>query len=53
MSDVVSYIFSSFLLQGALLALKISALAMGGGLLIGLGLAVLRLSPIKPISAVT
>ncbi len=42
--DVLSYVAHPFLLKGALLALEISCLAMLGGLSLGLGLAVLRLS---------
>jgi polar amino acid transport system permease protein len=41
---ILGYIVSPFLLQGALLAIEIAALAMVAGLLLGLGLALLRLS---------
>src|SRR5258708_8098638 len=42
--EFLSYIVEPFLLQGALLALQISALAMIGGITLGLGLALMRLS---------
>jgi polar amino acid transport system permease protein len=45
--DVLAYTFAPFLLNGALLALEISALAMVGGLALGLCLAVLRLSRLR------
>jgi polar amino acid transport system permease protein len=47
--DVLSYVFSSFLLDGAVTALKISALAMIGGILLGLMLALMRLSTLAPV----
>jgi polar amino acid transport system permease protein len=47
--DVLSYVFSSFLLDGAITALKISALAMIGGTLLGLMLALMRLSALAPV----
>jgi polar amino acid transport system permease protein len=40
----LSYVFSPFLLQGAVLAVEIAALSIVVGLLLGLGLALLRLS---------
>ena len=52
MSEALSYAVSPFLLQGALLALQISAVAMVGGLALGFVLALMRLSPLRPISAV-
>ena len=42
--EFLSYIVEPFLLEGALLALQISALAMIGGIALGLGLALMRLS---------
>src|SRR5260221_8053466 len=42
--EFLSYIVEPFLLEGALLALQISALAMMGGITLGLGLALMRLS---------
>src|SRR6267142_5048532 len=42
--EFLSYIVEPFLLEGALLALQISALAMIGGITLGLGLALMRLS---------
>jgi polar amino acid transport system permease protein len=47
--DVLSYVYSSFLLDGAVTALKISALAMIGGILLGLMLALMRLSTLAPV----
>jgi polar amino acid transport system permease protein len=43
-SHFLNYVFSPFLLRGALLAIEIAAVAMVAGLLLGLGLALLRLS---------
>src|SRR5712672_7461 len=42
--EFLSYIVEPFLLEGALLALQISVLAMIGGITLGLGLALMRLS---------
>jgi len=50
MGDVAFYVTSSFLLNGALLAIEIAAVAMVGGLVLGLLLALVRLSPFKPLS---
>ena len=47
--EVLSYVSSSFLLDGALTALEIAALAMIGGILLGLLLALMRLSSVAPI----
>ncbi len=44
LSDVVTYTASSFLWTGALVAVQITCLAMTGGLMLGLGLALMRLS---------
>jgi polar amino acid transport system ATP-binding protein/polar amino acid transport system permease protein len=46
--DVLAYAGTPFLLSGALLALEISALSMIGGLTLGLCLAVMRLSRLRP-----
>jgi polar amino acid transport system permease protein len=43
-TDFLSYVVSPFLLRGALLAIEISVLAMAFGLVLGLGLALMRLS---------
>src|SRR5260370_23959497 len=43
-TDFLSYVVSSFLLRGALLAIEISVLAMAFGLALGLGLALMPLS---------
>src|ERR1700756_4352664 len=47
--EVLGYVFSAFLLEGAVNALKIAALAMVGGVILGLGLALMRLSPLAPV----
>ena len=46
----VKYLTSSFLLQGALLAVEIAGLAMLAGLILGLVLALLRLSHSRILS---
>lgn len=51
MADVFYYLTSSFLLNGAVLAVEIAAVAMVGGLFLGLLLALVRLSPFKPLSS--
>jgi polar amino acid transport system permease protein len=43
-TDFFSYVVSPFLLRGALLAIEISALSLTFGLVLGLGLALMRLS---------
>lgn len=47
--ELIFYVTMPFLLQGALLAVEIAALAMVGGIILGLGLALLRLSPFAPL----
>ena len=47
--EVLGYVFSAFLLDGAVTALKIAALAMIGGLAFGLCLALMRLSSFAPL----
>ena len=47
--ELIGFATSSFLLQGALIAVEIAALAMVGGAILGLGLALLRLSPFAPV----
>ncbi|WP_276571589.1 amino acid ABC transporter permease/ATP-binding protein [Bradyrhizobium sp. dw_78] len=51
--EVLGYVSSSFLLDGALTAVEIAALAMVGGVILGLGLALMRLSrlPLLPGTA--
>jgi polar amino acid transport system permease protein len=44
LSDFFTYTTSGFLWTGALLAVQITCLAMSGGLILGLGLALMRLS---------
>jgi polar amino acid transport system permease protein len=47
--EVLTYVSSSFLLDGALTAVQIAALAMIGGIVLGLLLALMRLSSVAPI----
>ncbi len=49
MMDVLSFVFSSFLLDGAITAVKIAALAMIGGSVLGLMLALMRLSALAAL----
>ena len=49
--EFLGYVTSSFLLEGAWLAIKITVLAMAIGLFLGLALALMRLSGIWPLSA--
>jgi len=49
--EVLSYVTLPFLLTGAVVALQISALAMLGGLILGLGLALMRLSRFSLVRA--
>src|SRR5580698_5210315 len=51
-SEMLGYVASPFLLQGALLAVEIAALAMVGGMIMGLGLALLRISRLAPLRAI-
>ncbi len=50
--ETLGYSVSGFLLQGALAALEIAVIAVAAGMVMGLGLALMRLSPVKPVSAV-
>ena len=52
LSESWAYLTSPFLLEGALLAIEIAAVAMVGGLSLGLVIALLRLSPLKPLNAI-
>jgi polar amino acid transport system permease protein len=52
MSDILGYALSSFLLEGAWIAIKITVLAMIGGLFFGLLLALMRLSRFKVVGGV-
>jgi len=52
MSDILGYALSSFLLEGAWIAIEITALAMIVGLFLGLVLALMRLSRFKLLSGV-
>ena len=52
LNEFLGYVTSSFLLEGAWLAVKITVLAMLIGLFLGLVLALMRLSGIWPVSAV-
>jgi polar amino acid transport system permease protein len=47
--EVLSYVSSSFLLDGALTAIEIAALAMVGGVILGLVFALMRLSTLPPL----
>ncbi|MEI6201122.1 MAG: amino acid ABC transporter permease/ATP-binding protein [Enhydrobacter sp.] len=49
--ETLSYSVSGFLLQGALAALEIAVIAIAAGVVLGLGLALMRLSTFKPASA--
>ncbi len=48
--EVLTYASSSFLLDGALTAVEIAALAMVGGVMLGLMLALMRLSTLPPLN---
>src|SRR5712672_1803220 len=47
--EVLTYASTSFLLDGALTAIEIAALAMVGGVMLGLVLALMRLSTLPPV----
>jgi polar amino acid transport system permease protein len=47
--EAIDYLFDPFLAKGALLAIEIAALAMAGGAILGLILALMRLSHVGPI----
>jgi polar amino acid transport system permease protein len=49
LSDMLGYTVNSFLLEGALLALEIAGCAMVVGVILGLGLALMRLSRLAPV----
>ncbi|SEN89408.1 polar amino acid transport system permease protein [Rhodospirillales bacterium URHD0017] len=51
LGELLGYVVLPFLWEGALLAVQISALAMVGGVFLGLGLALMRLSAHAPIRA--
>jgi polar amino acid transport system permease protein len=51
-AEMLGYVASPFLLQGAWLAIEIAALAMVGGMIMGLGLALLRISRWAPLRAI-
>ena len=52
LTELLSYTVNPFLLAGALLALEIAALAMIGGVILGLGLALMRLSRLGAVRGV-
>jgi polar amino acid transport system permease protein len=52
LSDMLGYTINSFLLQGALLAVEISTCAMVAGMILGLGLALMRLSRLAPVRGI-
>ncbi len=49
LKELASYVTEPFLLEGALTAIEIAAVAMVGGIILGLGLALARLSTIAPV----
>lgn len=51
-AEVVRYLFSPFMFEGALITLGIGVAAMAGGLVLGLFLALMRLSRFRLVSAV-
>jgi polar amino acid transport system permease protein len=51
-SEMLGYVVSPFLLQGAWLAVEIAGLAMVGGMIMGLGLALMRISRLAPLRAI-
>ena len=51
LAEVWSYVISGFLWSGALLAVEITALGMSSGVVLGLGLALMRLSRFRPARA--
>jgi polar amino acid transport system permease protein len=51
-AEMLGYVVSPFLLQGALLAVEIAALAMLGGMIMGLGLALMRMSGWAAVRAI-
>ena len=50
-NEFLSYTTSQFLIDGAIVAIEITVVAMVGGLFFGLVLALMRMSPFFPISA--
>lgn len=50
--EVPSYIFSPFLLEGAWIAIKIAVVSMFFGVILGLILALMRLSPLWPLRSI-
>ena len=50
--EFLGYVVEPFLWNGALLAVEIAALSMVGGVLLGFGLALLRLSRLRVLSAI-
>ena len=53
LTEVVSYGLSGFLLEGALTALEIAVIAVAAGVVLGLGLAMMRLSTFAPLRAIS
>jgi polar amino acid transport system permease protein len=53
LTEVISYSFSSFLLEGALTAIEIAVIAVAAGVVLGLGLAMMRLSTLAPLRAIS
>jgi polar amino acid transport system permease protein len=49
LKELAGYVVEPFLLQGAVTAIEIAAVAMVGGIILGLGLALMRLSRVAPV----
>jgi polar amino acid transport system permease protein len=52
LTEILSYAIAPFLLEGALLAVEIAALAMVAGALLGLGIALMRMSRLGPVRGI-
>jgi polar amino acid transport system permease protein len=52
LTEILSYAIAPFLLEGALLAVEIAALAMVAGALLGLGIALMRMSRFAPVRGI-
>jgi polar amino acid transport system permease protein len=48
----LEYLFNPFLLEGALTTLWLTAASLAGGLLLGVAIALMRLSPLRPVSLI-
>jgi polar amino acid transport system permease protein len=52
LTEILSYAIAPFLLEGALLAVEIAAIAMVLGALLGLGIALMRMSRLAPVRGI-